>query len=71
MSIPIFKINKKEFDTQFKYDYTSIARSYLFELSDEDKSRINQNSRIIAQRLSSETKQKNQQEREGFEEPEM
>lgn len=42
-----------------------------FELSDEDKARINQNSRIIAQRLSSETKQKNQQEREGFEEPEM
>jgi len=32
----IIKINKKEFDTQFKYDYTSIARSYLFELSDEE-----------------------------------
>ena len=32
----IVKINKKEFDTAFKYDYTSIARSYLFELSDEE-----------------------------------
>ena len=30
------KINKKEFDTTFKYDYTSIARSYLFELSDDE-----------------------------------
>ena len=32
----IVKINKKEFDTTFKYDYTSIARSYLFNLSDEE-----------------------------------
>ena len=32
----IVKINKKEFDTAFKYDYTSIARSYLFELSDQE-----------------------------------
>ena len=32
----IVKINKKEYDTQFKYDYTSIARSYLFELSDQE-----------------------------------
>ena len=32
----IVKINKKEFDTTFKYDYTSIARSYLFELSDQE-----------------------------------
>ncbi len=32
----IVKINLKEFDTEFKYDYISIARSYLFELSDEE-----------------------------------
>ena len=32
----IVKINKKEYDTEFKYDYTSIARSYLFELSDQE-----------------------------------
>ena len=53
------------------YKQNSEKSKNPFELSDEDKSRINQNSRIIAQRLSSETKQKNQQEREGFEEPEM
>ena len=32
----IVKINLKEFDTEFKYDYVSIARSYLFKLSDEE-----------------------------------
>ncbi len=32
----IVKINLKEFDTTFKYDYVSIARSYLFNLSDEE-----------------------------------
>lgn len=32
----IVKINLKEFDTEFKYDYISIARSYLFELSDQE-----------------------------------
>lgn len=32
----IVKINLKEFDSEFKYDYVSIARSYLFELSDQD-----------------------------------
>ena len=32
----IVKINKKEYDTAFKYDFTSIARSYLFELSDQE-----------------------------------
>lgn len=32
----IVKINLKEFDTEFKYDYASIARSYLFRLSDEE-----------------------------------
>lgn len=53
------------------YKQNSEKSKNPFELSDEDKSRINQNSRIIAQRLSSETKQKNQQEREGFEELEM
>ena len=32
----IVKINKKEYDTQFKYYFTSIARSYLFNISDND-----------------------------------
>ena len=32
----IVKINLKEFDTEFKYDYVSIARSYLFNLNDEE-----------------------------------
>lgn len=32
----IVKISLKEFDTEFKYDYVSIARSYLFELSDQE-----------------------------------
>ena len=32
----IVKLNKKEYDTKFKYDYISIARSYLFELSDQE-----------------------------------
>ena len=32
----IVKISKKEFDTQFKYDFTSIARSYLYNLSDQE-----------------------------------
>lgn len=32
----IVKINLQEFDTEFKYDYVSIARSYLFELSDQE-----------------------------------
>ena len=32
----IVKINLKEFDTEFKYDYISIARSYLFNLSDDE-----------------------------------
>ena len=31
----IIKIKKKEFDTEFKYLFTSIARSYLFEYSDD------------------------------------
>ena len=30
----IVKINKKEYDTEFKYYFTSIARSYLFKLTD-------------------------------------
>ena len=30
----IIKINKKEFDTEFKYYFTSIARSYLFNYKD-------------------------------------
>lgn len=53
------------------YKQNSEKSMKAFELSDEDKARINQNSRIIAQRLSSETKQKNQQEREDFELDEM
>lgn len=32
----IIKINKKEYDTEFKYCLTSIARSYLFRLSDQE-----------------------------------
>lgn len=32
----IVKLNLKEFDTEFKYDYMSIARSYLFQLSDQE-----------------------------------
>lgn len=32
----IIKINKKEYDTQFKYYFTSIARSYLFRLEDNE-----------------------------------
>lgn len=32
----IVKINKKEYDTEFKYCFTSIARSYLFRLSDDE-----------------------------------
>ncbi len=32
----IVKINLKELDSEFKYDYVSIARSYLFELSDQE-----------------------------------
>ena len=31
----IIKIKKKEFDTEFRYLFTSIARSYLFEYSDD------------------------------------
>lgn len=32
----VVKINKKEYDTEFKYCLTSIARSYLFRLSDQE-----------------------------------
>ena len=32
----IIKINKKEYDTNFKYYFTSIARSYLFRLNDDE-----------------------------------
>ena len=32
----IIKINKKECDTNFKYYFTSIARSYLFRLNDDE-----------------------------------
>ena len=32
----IIKINKNELDTQFKYYFTSIARSYLFRLKDKE-----------------------------------
>ena len=32
----IVKIKKKEFDIEFRYLYTSLARSYLFRLSDEE-----------------------------------
>ncbi|MGM9850217.1 MAG: UvrD-helicase domain-containing protein [Bacilli bacterium] len=32
----VVKINKKEYDTEFKYCFTSIARSYLFRLSDQE-----------------------------------
>ena len=32
----IIKINKKEYDANFKYYFTSIARSYLFRLSDDE-----------------------------------
>ena len=32
----IIKINKKEYDINFKYYFTSIARSYLFRLSDDE-----------------------------------
>lgn len=32
----IVKLNLKEFDTEFKYDYMSIARSYLFQISDQE-----------------------------------
>ncbi len=32
----IVKINLGEYDTEFKYDYVSIARSYLFEMNDSE-----------------------------------
>ena len=32
----IVKISTKEFDTQFKYDFISIARSYLYNLTDQE-----------------------------------
>lgn len=32
----IIKTNKKEYDTNFKYYFTSIARSYLFRLNDDE-----------------------------------
>jgi len=32
----IIKINKKEYDTEFKYYFTSIARSYLFSYKDDE-----------------------------------
>ena len=32
----IVKINKKEYDTEFKYYFTSISRSYLFNISDNN-----------------------------------
>lgn len=32
----IIKINQHQYDQEFKYDFISIARSYLFELSDEE-----------------------------------
>lgn len=53
------------------YKQNSEKSKNPFELSDEDKTRINENSRIIAQKFSSETKHKTQEEREGFEEHEM
>ena len=31
----ILKINKKEFDNDFKYSYTSVTRSFLFEFEDD------------------------------------
>ncbi len=32
----IIKINKKEFDKEYKYDFVSIARSYLYQFTDQD-----------------------------------
>ena len=32
----IVKISNQEFDTEFKYDFISIARSYLYNLSDQE-----------------------------------
>ena len=32
----IIKISNKEYDTKFKYDYISIARSYLYNIPDQD-----------------------------------
>jgi len=32
----VVKINLGEYDTKFKYDFVSLARSYLFELSDDE-----------------------------------
>jgi len=32
----IIKINKKEYDTHYKYDFISIARSYLYNYNDEE-----------------------------------
>ena len=43
----IIKIKKKEYDTLFKYYFTSIARSYLFELSDDEIFNIITNNKIF------------------------
>ena len=43
----IIKIKNKEYDTLFKYYFTSIARSYLFELSDEEIFNIITNNKIF------------------------
>ena len=40
----IIKVNNNEYDTEFKYLYTSITRSFLFEIKDDDiYQRINNN----------------------------
>ena len=31
----VIKVNRNEYDDKFRYSYTSIARSFLFEESDE------------------------------------
>ena len=62
----IVKINKDEYDQEFKYAYTSVARSYLFEISDEEILKIFMNNsfkdtvvyktfRELANNLNSET----------------
>ena len=62
----IVKINKDEYDQEFKYAYTSVARSYLFEISDDEILKIFMNNsfkdtvvyktfRELANNLNSET----------------
>ena len=43
----VIKVKENKFDQEFRYYYTSIARSYLFEMSDEDILKVFKNNSFI------------------------